>query len=150
MSRIAYVNGRYVPHREAAVHVEDRGYQFADGVYEVCEVRGGRLIDQRRHMERLVRSLSALRIAMPMSLPALSVVLHEVVRRNGVRDGIIYLQITRGVAKRDHAFPPAGTRPAMVVTASRIDPAKTERVAAEGIAVVTVPENRWDRVSTLR
>lgn len=146
MSRIAYVNGRYVPHREAAVHVEDRGYQFADGVYEVCEVRGGRLIDQRRHMERLVRSLSELRIAMPMSLPALSVVLHEVVRRNGMRDGIIYLQITRGVAKRDHAFPPAGTRPAMVVTASRIDPAKTERVAAEGIAVVTVPENRWDRV----
>jgi D-alanine transaminase len=146
VSRIAYVNGRYVPHREAAVHVEDRGYQFADGVYEVCEVRGGRLIDQRRHMERLVRSLSELRIAMPMSLPALSVVLHEVVRRNGVRDGIIYLQITRGVAKRDHAFPPAGTRPAMVVTASRIDPAKTERVAAEGIAVVTVPENRWDRV----
>jgi D-alanine transaminase len=68
------------------------------------------------------------------------------VRRNGVRDGIVYLQITRGVAKRDHAFPPAGTRPAIVVTASRIDPAKTERIAADGIAVVTVPENRWDRV----
>jgi D-alanine transaminase len=146
VSRIAYVNGRYVPHREAAVHIEDRGYQFADGVYEVCEVRGGRLIDERRHMERLVRSLSELRIAMPMSLSALSVVLHEVVRRNGVRDGIVYLQITRGVAKRDHAFPPAGTRPAVVVTASRIDPAKTERFATEGIAVVTVPDNRWDRV----
>lgn len=146
MSRIAYVNGRYVPHREAAVHIEDRGYQFADGVYEVCEVRGGRLIDERRHMERLIRSLSELRIAMPMSLSALSVVLHEVVRRNGVRDGIVYLQITRGVAKRDHAFPPAGTRPAVVVTASRIDPAKTERFATEGIAVVTVPDNRWDRV----
>ncbi len=146
MSRIAYVNGRYVPHREAAVHVEDRGYQFADGVYEVCEVRAGRLIDERRHMERLQRSLSELRIAMPMSLPALSVVLHEVVRRNGVRDGIVYLQITRGVAKRDHPFPPEGTRPAIVVTASRIDPAKIERFAADGIAVVTVPDNRWDRV----
>jgi len=146
VSRIAYVNGRYVPHREAAVHVEDRGYQFADGVYEVCEVRNGRLIDERRHMERLLRSLSELRIARPMSLPALSIVLHEVVRRNGVRDGIVYLQVTRGVARRDHAFPPPGTRPAIVVTASRIDPAKTERYAAEGIAVVTLPDNRWERV----
>jgi D-alanine transaminase len=146
VSRIAYVNGRYLPHRDAAVHVEDRGYQFADGIYEVCEVRGGRLIDQRRHMERLQRSLSELRIAMPMPLPALSVVLHEVVRRNGVRDGIVYLQISRGVAKRDHAFPPAGTPPSIVVTASRIDPARTERLAADGIAVVTLPENRWDRV----
>lgn len=146
MPRIAYVNGRYLPHRDAAVHVEDRGYQFADGVYEVCEVRGGRLIDQRRHMERLQRSLAELRIAMPMSLRALDVVLHEVVRRNGVRNGIVYLQITRGVAKRDHAFPADDTRPAIVVTASRIDPAKTERLAADGIAVVTVSDNRWDRV----
>lgn len=146
MSRIAYVNGRYLPHREAAVHIEDRGYQFSDGVYEVCEVRGGRLIDERRHMERLQRSLSELKIAMPMTRAALGIVLREVVRRNGVRDGIVYLQITRGVAKRDHAFPPPETRPAVVVTASRIDPAKTERFAAEGIAVVTLPDNRWERV----
>ena len=146
MSRIAYVNGRYLPQRDAMVHIEDRGYQFADGVYEVCEVRGGRLIDERRHIERLQRSLSELRIVMPMPFTALGIVMHEVVRRNGVRDGIVYLQITRGVAKRDHAFPPAGTRPAIVVTATRIDPAKTERIAAEGIAVVTVPDNRWDRV----
>jgi D-alanine transaminase len=146
VSRIAYVNGRYLRQRDAMVHVEDRGYQFADGVYEVCEVRAGRLIDERRHMERLTRSLSELRIALPMSLAALGVVLHEVVRRNDVRDGIVYLQITRGVAKRDHAFPPEGTRPAVVVTASRIDPDKTGRFAADGIAVVTVPDNRWDRV----
>ncbi|MFN3347909.1 D-amino-acid transaminase [Pseudorhodoplanes sp.] len=146
MPRIAYVNGRYLPHRAAAVHVEDRGYQFADGVYEVCEVRAGRLIDQRRHMERLQRSLSELRIAMPMPLRALDVVLHEVVRRNAVRNGIVYLQITRGVAKRDHPFPPAGTRPALVVTASRIDPARTEAFATGGIAVITVPDNRWERV----
>jgi D-alanine transaminase len=146
VSRIAYVNGRYLPRSEAAVSFEDRGYLFADGVYEVCEVREGRLIDERRHMERLLRSLQELQIALPMPLSALSVVLHEVVRRNRVRDGIVYLQITRGVAKRDHAFPPPGTRPSIVVTASRIDPAKTEAVAAEGIAVITLPDNRWDRV----
>jgi D-alanine transaminase len=146
VSRIAYVNGRYLPRREAVVSFEDRGYLFADGVYEVCEVREGRLIDERRHMERLVRSLSELRIDLPMPLPALSVVLHEVVRRNGVRDGIVYLQITRGAARRDHAFPPPGTRPGIVVSASRIDPAKTEAIAAEGIAVITLPDNRWDRV----
>ncbi len=146
MSRIAYINGRYLPRSEARVSFEDRGYLFADGVYEVCEVRGGRLIDERRHMERLLRSLHELQIALPMKLPALSVVLHEVVRRNGVRDGIVYLQITRGVAKRDHAFPPAGTKPAIVVTASRIDPARTDALAAEGIAVITLPDNRWDRV----
>ncbi|MET0866630.1 MAG: D-amino-acid transaminase [Pseudorhodoplanes sp.] len=146
MSRIAYVNGRYLPRAEAAVSFEDRGYLFADGVYEVCEVREGRLIDERRHMERLLRSLRELQIALPMALPSLSIVLHEVVRRNGVRDGIVYLQITRGVAKRDHAFPPPGTRPGIVVSASRIDPAKTEAIAADGIAVITLPDNRWDRV----
>jgi D-alanine transaminase len=146
VSRIAYVNGRYLPRSDAAVHIEDRGYQFADGVYEVCEVRGGRFIDERRHMERLVRSLGELRIPLPMPLSALSVIMHEVVRRNGVRDGIVYLQITRGVAKRDHAFPPAGTKPAVVITANRIDPEKVERLATDGIAVITLPDNRWDRV----
>src|SRR5262245_65526553 len=99
MFRIAYVNGRYRPFHEAAVHVEDRGYQFADGVYEVCEVRDGRLVDERRHMERLQRSLKELRIDMPMPLSALGEVLRETVRRNRVSDGIVYLQITRGVAK---------------------------------------------------
>src|SRR5436305_4387527 len=105
MSRIAYVNGRYLPLAMASVNVEDRGYQFADGVYEVCEVRGGRLVDERRHMERLQRSLSELRIPEPMPLNALGIVLRETVRRNRVHDGIVYLQITRGVAPRDHAFP---------------------------------------------
>jgi len=146
MSRIAYVNGRYVPHRDAAVHVEDRGYQFADGVYEVCEVRGGRLVDERRHMERLRRSLAELRIAEPMPLNALGVILRETVQRNRVRDGIVYLQATRGVAPRDHGFPPAGTRPSVVVTARNHDRARNEKTAAEGIPVITVPENRWPRV----
>ena len=146
MSRIAYVNGRYLPLANATVNVEDRGYQFSDGVYEVCEVRGGRLIDERRHMERLQRSLSELRIAMPMSLASLSVVLHETVRRNRVRWGIVYLQITRGVSRRDHAFPPPGIAPSVVVTARNLDLANAERLAADGVAVVSVPDNRWERV----
>jgi len=146
MSRIAYVNGRYLPLAHACVNVEDRGYQFSDGVYEVCEVRGGRLVDERRHVERLQRSLSELRIAMPMSPAALGVVLREVVRRNRVRWGIVYLQITRGVSRRDHAFPPAGTAPSVVVTARNLDLAAAEKLAADGVAVVTVPDNRWQRV----
>jgi D-alanine transaminase len=146
MSRIAYVNGRYVPLRDAVVNVEDRGYQFSDGVYEVCEVRGGRIVDERRHMRRLARSLSALRIALPMSAKALSVVFHEVVRRNRVRWGIVYLQITRGVSRRDHAFPPPGTQPSVVVTARNLDLAAAEKLAADGVAIITLPDNRWDRV----
>src|SRR5260221_569683 len=146
MSRIAYVNGRYLPLAQASVNIEDRGYQFADGVYEVCEVRGGRLVDERRHMARLAFSLSELRIAMPMSAAALSVVLHEVVRRNRVRWGIVYLQITRGVSRREHAFPPPGTRPSIVVTARNLDLANAEKMAADGVAVISVPENRWERV----
>ena len=146
MSRVAYVNGRYVAQREAAVHIEDRGYQFSDGVYEVCEVRGGSIIDQRRHLARLKRSLDELGIAMPMSETALAIVIRECMRRNRVRDGIVYLQITRGVARRDHGFPPPGTRPSVVVTARNLDVAANERTAAEGIAVVTVPDNRWERV----
>jgi D-alanine transaminase len=146
MSRIVYVNGRYVNRRDAAVDVEDRGYQFSDGVYEVCEVRGGRLIDERRHLARLQRSLGELRIAQPMSEAALGVVLRETVRRNRVRDGIVYLQVTRGVARRDHAFPPPDTMPSVVVTARSIEIAGNDRVAVEGIAVITVPDNRWARV----
>lgn len=146
MSRIAYVNGRYLPLADASVNVEDRGYQFSDGVYEVCEVRGGRLIDERRHMERLQRSLSEMRIALPMPLRALGVVLHEVVRRNRVRWGIVYLQVTRGVSRRDHAFPPKGTQPSVVVTARNMDLVAADKLAEAGVAVISVPENRWDRV----
>jgi D-alanine transaminase len=140
------VNGRYLPQQAAAVHVEDRGYQFSDGVYEVCEVRGGHIIDERRHLERLKRSLDELRIDMPMSQAAFAIVLRECLRRNRVRDGILYLQITRGVARRDHGFPPPGTRPSIVVTAHGIDFAANERTAAEGVGVLTVPDNRWQRV----
>jgi D-alanine transaminase len=145
MTRIAYVNGRYRPHRDARIHVEDRGYQFADAVYEVCEVREARLVDERRHMARLMRSLAELRIGLPMPLSALSVVLHETVRRNRVRNGIVYLQITRGVARRDFAFPATGTAQSIVVTARSHDNAKAENIAAEGIAVITLADGRWAR-----
>jgi D-alanine transaminase len=144
--RIAYVNGRYVRGDRAMIHIEDRGYQFSDGVYEVCEVKAGRIIDEARHMARLQRSLDELRIASPMPPPALAIVMRECVRRNRVRDGILYLQITRGVARRDHFFPPAGTNPSVVVTARSLDSAQNERIAAEGVAVITMPDNRWERV----
>ncbi len=146
MSRIAYVNGRYLPHAHAKVSIEDRGYQFADGVYEVCEVRGSKLVDERRHMARLNRSLGELRLPSPMSAAALGIVMRETIRRNRVRDGIVYLQITRGTAPRDFAFPPAGTRESVVVTAHANDLAWLEQMAAEGITVVTVPDIRWQRV----
>ena len=146
MSRIAYVNGRYLPFAKAKVHVEDRGYQFSDGVYEVCEVRGGQLIDGRRHLERLKRSLGELNIRMPMSARALGVVMREVVARNRLDYGIVYLQITRGVARRDHAFPANEVRPSLVVTARTLNKARNEALAERGIAVVTVPDNRWGRV----
>lgn len=146
MSRFAYVNGRYVRHAEAAVHVEDRGYQFADGVYEVCEIRDGRLIDEALHMARLERSLKELRIAQPMSLVALGVILREVVRRNMVHDGLVYLQVTRGVAPRNHSFPAEGTPPSMVVTAKSTSRGAADLRAEQGVSVITVPENRWDRV----
>ncbi len=146
MSRITYVNGRYLPHALAMVHVEDRGYQFADGVYEVCEVREGRLVDERRHLERLKRSLAEIRIAPPMSPAALGVVMRETLRRNRLRDGLLYLQITRGVARREHAFPPPATKPSLVVTVRASDRAKLEALAETGIAVVTAKDNRWERV----
>ncbi len=146
MSRIAYVNGRYQLHRDAMVHVEDRGYQFADGVYEVCEVARGYIIDMTRHLDRLARSLSELQIAWPVDRGALVAIMREVARRNRVHDGLVYLQVTRGVARRDHVFPSADTRPSLVVTARRSDPQVARARAGEGISVITVPENRWERV----
>jgi len=146
MSRYAYVNGRYLPFRDAKVHVEDRGYQFSDGVYEVCEVRGGKLIDQRRHLARLVRSLNELRIRMPMALAALNIVMREVVARNRIGYGVVYVQVTRGVARRDHAFPAPEVRPSLVVTARSLNQSRNEALAGKGIAVISMPDNRWGRV----
>jgi D-alanine transaminase len=143
MSRVAYVAGQYLLQRQAAVHIEDRGFQFADGVYEVIAVRGGRLLDEAPHLARLHRSLAELRIAPPMGDGALQTVLREVVRRNGVVNGIVYLQVTRGAAPRDHAFPKRA-RPTLVVTARRSRPSDP-RLAQHGVAVVTIPDLRWQR-----
>lgn len=145
MGRIAYVNGRYTRHADAHVHIEDRGYQLADGVYEVWALMGGRLADANGHFERLERSLSELRIAMPMSRAALLAVLRETVRRNHVREGLVYLQVSRGVAPRDHAFPGPDVAPAVVVTVKGVDRQAAEARAEQGVGVVTVPENRWGR-----
>ncbi len=142
MSRIAYVNGRYLPHKSASVHIEDRGYQFADGIYEVVAVRGGRLVDEIPHLDRLDRSLAEMRMAAPMARAPLRHAMREVIRRNRFGDGIVYLQITRGVAPRDHAYPKAAA-PSLVITAKRLAPkfAQMER----GVAIVTLPDLRWKR-----
>ena len=145
MGRIAYVNGRYQRHADAAVHIEDRGYQLADAVYEVWSVFGGKLADAEGHFARLARSLGELRIPEPMSRAALTIVLREVLRRNQVREGLIYLQISRGVAPRDHAFPEGDLSPSVVITAKSLDRAASEAKAAKGITVITTPENRWGR-----
>jgi len=146
MPRIAYVNGRYLPHSQAGVHIEDRGYQFADGVYEVCEVARGFIVDSVGHLNRLDRSLSELRIVWPVNRAVLVHIMREVIARNRVHNGMVYLQVTRGVAPRDHVFPAGTTLSSLVVTAKRTDPVASAKRAAAGIKVITVPENRWDRV----
>ena len=144
MSRVAYVNGRYVRHAEAGVAIEDRAFQFGDGAYEVCQVRQGALIDATRHLERLERSLAAIRVVPPMARAALLYVLREVAVRNLVRDGLVYVQVSRGAAPRDFPFP-ADVAPGIVVTARNIDPAVNEARARAGVTVVTLPNERWAR-----
>jgi D-alanine transaminase len=145
MSRIAYVDGRYLRYAEARVPIDDRGYQFGDGIYEVCEIRDGALIDETRHLARFERSLAALRIRAPTSLAALRFIMREIVARNRVRDGIVYVQATRGAARRDHGFPEPRTRPGLVVTARAIDRQVGEARAAKGVRVISAPDLRWAR-----
>ncbi len=145
MTRTVYVDGRYCPYSEALVHAEDRGFQFGDAVYEVCEVRSGRLIDETRHMQRLTRSLTELGIAQPMSAGAWSRVMRETVRRNRVRDGLVYLQVSRGARPRDFLFPPPRVRPTVVCLARNVSLLKLEAGAAQGIAIKTMPDIRWGR-----
>jgi hypothetical protein len=145
VTRTVYVNGQYQPYAEASVHAEDRGFQFGDAVYEVCEVSGGRLVDETRHMQRLARSLSELRIPAPMAPGAWSRVMRETVRRNRVRDGLVYLQVSRGARPRDFLFPPEHVKPTVVCLARRVSPSRLEAAAAAGIAIKTVPDTRWAR-----
>ncbi|MEQ9518733.1 MAG: D-amino-acid transaminase [Parvibaculum sp.] len=147
MTRVAYVNGHYVALREAAVHIEDRGFQFADSVYEVCAVVDGGLADEQLHFERLVRSLAAIRITVPVTARILGLIYRETLRRNRVRNGLIYCQVTRGQAHRDHAFPRPEPEPTLVVTAKRVDPAKLERIRTEGVAIITLRDERWANCS---
>lgn len=144
MSRTAYVNGAYRPLAEAAVSVEDRGFQFADAVYEVWGVRDGRLLDEPGHYARLHRTLEALSIAAPMPDASLRAVIAETVRRNRVRDGLVYVQISRGVAPRDHFFP-ANTRPTIVVIARGMNRAALDARGEKGVSVVSAPDTRWAR-----
>lgn len=145
MSQTAYVNGAYLPLAHARVSILDRGFQFADSIYEVWAVRGGRLYDVEGHLTRLWRSLRELRIAPPMGEASLMAVVREIMRRNRVHDGIVYLQISRGAAPRDHGFPPAGTRPTIILTAKNLDRAAIAARAANGIKVISLPETRWAR-----
>ena len=145
MARIAYVNGRYRPLPEARVHVEDRGFQFADGVYEYWSIMDARLADADGHLDRLDRSLRELQIPQPMTRAALVQVLRETVRRNRLVDGSLYLQITRGACRRDHPFPTTPLRPTVVAIARPVDFALVNARAARGVGVLTQADQRWGR-----
>jgi len=143
--RFAYVNGAYVRHGDASVHIEDRGYQFADGVYEVCAVKDGKLLDEDGHFARLERSLAALDIDEPVPMHSLKLIGRHVLRLNRLQDAILYIQISRGVAPRDHAFPKTAPAPALVVTAKRLDWAKQDRLAEQGVGLISMADERWAR-----
>lgn len=145
MSRFVYINGRYVPFAEAGVGIEDRGFLFADGVYEVWGVRNGQMMDARRHLDRLWRSLRELEISPPLTEAALQLVLRQVLTRNRISNGMMYLQITRGEAPRDFAFPVGPPRSTIMVMAKPVDFALQERRAAQGVAVSVQPDMRWGR-----
>jgi D-alanine transaminase len=145
MNAVAYVNGAYVPLTTARVSIQDRGFQFADSIYGVWAVRGGRFFDAAEHMARLQRSLGELRIQLPMTEAALWIVIRETMRRNRVRDGIVYVQVSRGAAARDHVFPNPAVRPTIIVTAKNLDQRAITKRAEAGIKVISLPETRWAR-----
>ncbi len=145
MSRIAYVNGRYVPHKDAAVSIDDRAFLFADGIYEVIEIYDGALIDEALHLERLQRSARELRLNLQVRPGALRLIFRELVARNKVIDGHVYLQITRGAARRDHVFPKSGTPCGIVAFAHSASRAAAEAKAHKGVSVISLPDIRWKR-----
>jgi len=145
VGRIAYVNGRYLPLAQAGVHIEDRALQFADGIYEVVGVVDGMIFDEEPHLDRLERSVGEIHMAMPMAREALKLVIREVARRNRIHDGLIYMQVTRGAYRRDHAIPANAARPTLIMTARPIDPRVNDRRREKGVAVVTRSDQRWAR-----
>jgi D-alanine transaminase len=140
---IAYVSGKFLPLKHAMVHVEDRGFQFADGVYEVVRTYGGKPFAIDEHMARLFRSLDAIELAIPWRAEQLKSIIREGIQRSGFAEAIIYLQITRGRASR-HRGMPKGTEPTVVMTVRELRP-PAAKVRENGIAVITLPEFRWAR-----
>ena len=146
MPKIAYVNGQYTPTAQARVHIEDRGYQFADGVYEVCLVVDGAYWDEDGHLARLDRSLRELSIAKPMSERSMKTVMAALVRKNRLKTALVYIQVSRGVAARNHSFPQKKMEPSLVMTARAFNLEKSDEQAGAGVTVVTAPDIRWGRV----
>ena len=144
MTRIAYVDGAYLPFDQAGVHIEDRGYQFADGVYEVFALIDGQMLDVEAHIERLNLSLQKINLASPVSKPALLIILKETIRANNIKDGLVYMQITRGRAARNHVYP-ATPQPVLSVTVRPINETQRRHVAEVGIKVISIEDQRWKR-----
>ena len=145
VGRIAYVNGRYLPHAAAGVHIEDRALQLGDGIYEVTNVVGGKPIDEEPHLDRMERSLRELGMEIPMCRAALKVVMREVIARNRIANGLLYLQVTRGAVKRDHVPPKNPPRPTLILTMRAQDVGAFATRMEKGIAVSTQPDIRWGR-----
>lgn len=144
MSRIAYVNGRYKPHNQAFVHIEDRGYQFADGVYEVVALYKGHLLDEHGHLNRLQRSMAEMRLNPPVTMDGLKLIMLEIKKRNLLETGLIYIQVTRGVATRYHPFPDPAVPCSLVVTAKHMK-VPNPKLVEKGISIIAYPEIRWAR-----
>ena len=144
MSRIVYVNGEFLPEEEAKVSVFDRGFLFADGVYEVTSVLGGKLIDFGGHAKRLARSLGELEMNSPVTEDELLEIHRELVKRNNLEDGLIYLQVTRGAADRDFAYP-EGVKPTLVLFTQSKPGLANSPVAEVGLKVISIPDIRWGR-----
>ena len=144
MSRTVYVNGAYVPEEDAKISVFDRGFLFADGVYEVTSVLGGKLIDFEGHAKRLERSLSELDMPAPCTMDELLEIHRELVRANGIDEGLVYLQVTRGAADRDFAYP-ADAVPSLVLFTQSKPGLAANPVADKGISVISIEDQRWGR-----
>ena len=143
MSRIVYVNGDFVPQEEAKISVFDRGFLFADGVYEVSTVLEGKLIDNSAHLARLRRSMAELNLPSPASDEEIEEIQVELVNRNNITDGMVYLQVTRGAAERDFVFP-VDPKPSLVMFSQTMNIRENPK-AKKGIAIVTVEDVRWKR-----